>query len=223
MPVPYVDASDRRGAAHVVIFDLDGVLVASAPVVEASWSRWAGERGVEWDALLPVLHGRPGRELVTEFAPHLDADEEVATITAYELAEEHALVAVPGAGECIAAAPRWAIATSGGRELALGRLRAVGHPIPDVLVSADDITRGKPHPEPYLKAAEKLGAQPDQCLVIEDAPAGIEAARAAGMRVVAVTTSHAAAQLAAADAVYDSMDEVRRAELDTRGQAPRSP
>jgi sugar-phosphatase len=208
---------------RVVIFDLDGVLVQSAPVVEASWSRWAAERGVDWDALLPVLHGRPGRELVTEFAPHLDADEEVATITAYEMAEEGALRAIAGARECIEAAPRWAIATSGGRELALGRLRAVGHPIPDVFVTADDITRGKPHPEPYLKAAEKLGAEPDQCLVIEDAPAGIEAARAAGMRVVAVTTSHAAAQLAAADAVYDSMDEVRRAELDTRAREPRSP
>ena len=122
---------------EAVIFDLDGVLVESAPVVEASWSRWAGERGVEWDALRPVLHGRPGRELVSEFAPDLDAEAEVATITAYEMAEEGALRAIDGARECMAAAPRWAIATSGGRELALGRLRAVGHPIPDVLVSAE--------------------------------------------------------------------------------------
>jgi sugar-phosphatase len=208
-----VDAPDRRGAALVVIFDLDGVLVESAPVVEAAWSRWARERGVDWGALRPGLHGRPGRELVAEFAPALDAEGEVATITAYEMAEEDRLRAIPGARECIEAAPRWGIATSGGRELALGRLRAVGHPIPDVLVSADDITRGKPDPEPYLKAAAALDADPGDCLVIEDAPAGITAARAAGMRVVAVTTSHDSTELAAADAVYGSMDEVRRAEL----------
>ena len=198
---------------EAVIFDLDGVLVESAPVVEASWSRWAGERGVDWHTLRPVLHGRPGRELVSEFAPDLDAEAEVATITAYEMAEEGALRAIDGARECMAAAPRWAIATSGGRELALGRLRAVGHPIPDVLVSADDITQGKPHPEPYLKAAAKLGVAPERCLVIEDAPAGIAAGKAAGMRVVAVTTSHRAEELAAADAVYASMHDVRREEL----------
>ncbi|MBE2318244.1 HAD-IA family hydrolase [Solirubrobacter sp. CPCC 204708] len=208
---------------EVVIFDLDGVLVESAPVVEASWRRWAGERNVDWGALRPVLHGRPGRELVAEFAPALDVEAEVATITAYEMAEEGALRAIPGARECIEAAPRWAIATSGGRELALGRLRAVGHPIPEVLISADDITRGKPDPEPYLKAAAAMNAESDTCLVIEDAPAGIAAARAAGMRVVAVTTSHAPEDLSAADAVYGSMDEVRRAELGTRAPAPRSP
>ena len=196
-----------------MIFDLDGVLVESAGVVEASWGRWAGERDVDWKALRPVLHGRPGRELVSEFAPHLDADHEVATITAYEIAEERSLRAIPGARETIEAAPRWAIATSGGRELALGRLRAVGHPIPDVLVSADDITRGKPDPEPYLKAAAALGVDPGVCLVIEDAPAGITAAKAAGMRVVALTTSHGADELAEADAIYASMDELRRAEL----------
>jgi mannitol-1-/sugar-/sorbitol-6-phosphatase len=189
------------------------VLVESAPVVEASWSRWAGERGVDFGALRPVLHGRPGRELVAEFAPHLDSDAEVATITAYEMAEEHALRAIPGARETIEAAPRWAIATSGGRELALGRLRAVGHPIPDVLISADDITRGKPDPEPYLRAAEALGVPPEQCLVIEDAPAGIAAGKAAGMRVVALTSSHGAGDLVAADAVYDSMLALRRGEL----------
>lgn len=198
---------------EAVIFDLDGVLVESAPVVEASWSRWAGERGVDWSALRPVLHGRPGRELVSEFAPDLDVEAEVATITAYEMAEEGSLRAIPGARECIEAAPRWAIATSGGRELALGRLRAVGHPIPDVLVSADDIAQGKPHPEPYLQAAAALGVAPEACLVIEDAPAGIAAGKAAGMRVVAVTTSHGAEELAAADAVYASMADVRREEL----------
>jgi len=198
---------------EAVLFDLDGVLVESAGVVEASWGRWAEDRGVDFAALLPVLHGRPGRELVSEFAPDLDVEAEVATITAYEMAEEGALRAVPGARECVEAAPRWAIATSGGRELALGRLRAVGHPVPDVLVSADDITRGKPDPEPYLKAAAALGVPPERCLVIEDAPAGIAAGKAAGMRVVAVTTSHRAEELSAADAVYTSMDEVRREEL----------
>lgn len=198
---------------EAVLFDLDGVLVDSKAVVEAAWRRWSGERGVDFDALLPVLHGRPGRELVAQFLPHLDADLEVPVITGYEVAEEAALRMIPGARETIDAAPRWAIATSGERALALGRLRAVGLPIPEVLVSADDITRGKPDPEPYLKAAAALGVAPEQCLVIEDAPAGIAAGKAAGMRVAAVTTSHRAEVLTAADAVYRSMDDVRRREL----------
>jgi sugar-phosphatase len=210
-----------------LIFDLDGVLVDSTAVVERAWRRWADERGIGWDAMLPRLHGRPGREVVAEFAPHLDALEELVTVDAYELADTDAMSVLPGALDLIElAGPEWAIVTSGGHALATGRMDAVGIPRPPVLVTAGDVTQGKPHPEPYLQAAGKLGVDPARCLVVEDAPAGVEAAQAAGMRVFAVATTHSPDVLAAADAVFATTDDVNRylrASRDTRGPAPRSP
>jgi sugar-phosphatase len=207
-----------------VIFDLDGVLVDSTAVVERAWRRWADERGIAWDAMLPRLHGRPGREVVNEFAPHLDALEELVTVDAYEMADTDTITLMPGALELIElAGPRWAIVTSGGYELATGRMDAVGIPRPPVLVTASDITQGKPHPEPYLKAAAALDVDPRACLVIEDAPAGVEAGKAAGMTVYAVASTHAPEVLTRADAVFGSTDAVRRALLDTRAPAPQSP
>jgi sugar-phosphatase len=207
-----------------LIFDLDGVLVDSTAVVERAWRRWADERGVGWDAMLPRLLGRPGREVVNEFAPHLVAHEELVTVDAYEMADTDAMSVLPGALELIElAGPQWAIVTSGGYELATARMDAVGIPRPPVLVTASDITQGKPHPEPYLKAAGMLGVDPSECLVVEDAPAGVEAARAAGMRVYAVANTHAPAVLADADEVFATTEAVTRALRDTRGPAPRSP
>src|SRR3954470_752025 len=192
-----------------LISDFDGVLVDSTPVVERAWGRWAGERSIDFEAMLPRLHGRPGRDVVREFAPHLDPDAEIVVIDAYELSETGAITVMPGACALIeAAGPRWAIATSGSRPVATARRGAVGLPVPPVLVTASDITRGKPHPEPYLKAAAGLGADPAGCLVVEDAPAGIEAAKAAGMRVLAVATTHDAALLGGADEIYGSTADV---------------
>jgi sugar-phosphatase len=196
---------------NTLIFDLDGVLVDSTAVVERAWRRWAGERGIAWDTMLPRLHGRPGREVVGEFAPHLDALEELVTVDAYEMADTDSMAALPGALALIElAGPRWAIVTSGGYELATGRMRAVGIPTPPVLVTASDITRGKPHPEPYLKAAAALKVDPSTCLVIEDAPAGIEAGKAAGMRVYAVANTHEPDVLGHADRVFASTEAVTR-------------
>ena len=211
-----------------LISDFDGVLVDSTPVVEAAWSRWAGERGVVFETMLPRLHGRPGIDVVREFAPpHLIADEELAVIDEYELAGTDDITVMPGARELIeAAGPRWAIATSGSHPVATARLRGVGLPIPPVLVTASDITHGKPHPEPYLKAAAQLGVDPGDCVVVEDAPAGIEAARAAGMYVIAVANTHGAAVLGDAHAIHASTADAipaLRALLGTRGPAPRSP
>ncbi len=210
-----------------LISDFDGVLVDSTPVVEAAWSRWAGERSIVFETMLPRLHGRPGRDVVREFAPHLDADEELVVIDEYELAGTDDITVMPGARELIeAAGPRWAIATSGSHPVATARLRAVGLPIPPVLVTASDITHGKPHPEPYLKAAAQLGIDPGECVVVEDAPAGIEAARAAGMHVLAVANTHDAAVLGDAHAIYATTVDVipaLRALLGTRGRAPRTP
>jgi mannitol-1-/sugar-/sorbitol-6-phosphatase len=207
-------ATDHRTApSHAaVIFDLDGVLVDSTAVVERAWRRWSEKHGVDAEALLAVAHGRPSREVIAEFAPHLDAQAESDWLDASEYEDATGLAPVPGAAACVAAVQDrpWAIATSGGRTLARGRLEDAGLPVPDVLVTADDVRNGKPDPEPYLRAAEGLGVAPADCVVVEDAPAGVTAARRAGARVIAVTTTHAAADLGEADALCASMDEVRR-------------
>jgi mannitol-1-/sugar-/sorbitol-6-phosphatase len=201
-----------------IVFDLDGVLVDSTEVVELAWRRWADEQCVSIDDLLAVAHGRPAREVVQAFAPHLDGDHESKRLDAWEVEASGGLAAMPGAEKCVAAAARgpWAIVTSGAWELATGRLRAVGLALPPVLVTADDITMGKPHPQPYLRACEKLAIPASECLVIEDAPAGITAAKRAGMTVVAVKTTHAAAALQEADVVLESMHDVheRLSEID---------
>jgi sugar-phosphatase len=208
-----------------VIFDLDGVLVDSTAVVERAWKRWAGEHGIAFEAaMLPRLHGRPGREVVREFASHLDPDAEAARLDCYETSDPAGVALMPGALECIAlAGEQWAIVTSGGYELATGRMAATGIPRPPVLVTASDITQGKPHPEPYLKAAAQLGVDPAACVVVEDAPAGIEAARAAGMRVLAVATTHDREVLGRADAIYATTADVVRAWRDTRAMESRCP
>ena len=195
-----------------VIFDLDGVLVDSTAVVERAWRRWAVAHDVSATDVLAVAHGRPAREVVRAFAPHLDAEAEAALLDESEAADSTGLLAVPGAAACVSVVRGgpWAIATSGGRPLALGRLAAAKLPVPDVLVTADDVRAGKPEPEPYLRAAEALAISPGDCLVIEDAPAGVLAAKRAGMAVIAVCTTHVAAQLADADVVCSGMPEVRR-------------
>ena len=202
------------------------MLVDSTGVVERAWARWAAEQDVSFQAMLPVLHGRPGRELIREFAPHLDAVAEAEKVDRWESEDPGGVTAVPGSAECIAIARTrpWAIVTSGPREHATARLRAVGHPLPPVFVTADDVTHGKPDPEPYLKAKDQLGISDG--VVVEDAPAGIAAARGAGLRVLAVTTTHKALALQDADRVLPSMHEVSRilrAELGMRARETRSP
>src|SRR5947207_1525706 len=120
------------------------------------------------------------------------------------------LAMIPGALECVGVARRgpWGVVTSGGRELAGQRLAAVGFPAPEILVTGDDVERGKPDPEPYLRAASVLGVPAAQCVVVEDAPAGVLAGKRAGMTVLAVTTTHPADALDQADRVFSGMDEV---------------
>jgi mannitol-1-/sugar-/sorbitol-6-phosphatase len=190
-----------------IVFDLDGVLLDSTEATERAWRRWADERGIEPGGFLPTIHGRPSREVIGEHAPELDAAAEARRLDALEEAGE--LKAFDGALECIELAQQgpWAIVTSGdGR--AGARLRDAGLPVPEVLVTADDVTNGKPDPEPYARAAEALGVAPGECVVVEDAPAGITAAKRAGMRVIAVTTTYDADALGEADVVVGSMREV---------------
>jgi mannitol-1-/sugar-/sorbitol-6-phosphatase len=190
-----------------VLFDLDGVLVDSARVVERAWRKWAREQAIRADDILAVAHGRPAREVVRIFAPHLDAEQQALRIARHEARDAGGLAAMPGADECVSIARRgrWAVVTSGGRKLAVGRLAAAGLPVPDVLITADDITSGKPDPEPYQRACRELSVPAAQCVVVEDSPAGILAAKNAGMTVLAVTTTHEASSLLHADLVFSTL------------------
>jgi mannitol-1-/sugar-/sorbitol-6-phosphatase len=186
----------KRFDCSAVVFDLDGVLVDSTAYVEQQWRRWATSRGLQPEPFLRVCHGRRALETIRMAAPHLDAEAEVrAFVPLEESAAE--LGPLPGALRLLTALPAgtWAVATSGSRAVATSRLRRAGLPVPPVLVCAEDVTRGKPSPDAYLLAARSLGCPPEQVLVVEDAPAGIQAARTAGMAIIGLTTTHPAGLL----------------------------
>ena len=186
-----------------LIFDLDGVLVDSTPCIERQMRRWADRHTLDAPAVLKLAHGRRTVETIRLVAPHLDAEVEAAAIEAAEAADTDGVLAMPGARALLAALPAtaWAIATSNSRRTAIMRLQHTGLSIPRVLISAESVQQGKPHPEAYLAAAEQLGVDPRRCVVIEDAPAGISAARAADMLVLALLGTHAAHQLRQAHVV----------------------
>jgi mannitol-1-/sugar-/sorbitol-6-phosphatase len=189
-----------------VLSDLDGVLVDSGAEVERVWREWAAEHGLDPDLVARGSHGVPARGVLERVAPHLNHAEEIDRIE-----RRHAETggrALPGAAELLARAH--AVVTSCSPELAAARFDASGLTAPAVLITSDLTARGKPHPDPYLAGASALGADPADCLVIEDAPAGIAAGRAAGMTVWAVTTTHAPEELTAADRVVATLDEVRQ-------------
>lgn len=193
-----------------VLSDLDGVLVDSTASVLRSWDRLAAELDVP-PAAVHGNHGRPARQLVeTLVGPGRVADG-LRRIEQIEVADAPGLEPVPGARELLGgpAGTRCAVVTSGTRAIADARLRAAGLAPPEVLVTADDVRRGKPDPEPYLLAARRLGVAPGRCLVLEDAPAGIAAARAAGCSVLGVLGTVPAAELARADLVVDGLDRIR--------------
>ena len=204
--------AEARPRAHLsaILFDLDGVLVDSLRVVERAWRRWAREHDLPAADVLAVVHGRTAREVVGIFTPHLDAAEQALRVGSYETEHRGELAVLPGASECVGLARRgrWAVVTSGARTLATTRLRAVGLPVPDVLITADDVTLGKPDPEPYRRAAAALGVPEAECVVVEDAPMGVLAAKRAGMTVLAVATTHAPAALGQADLVFPGMADV---------------
>jgi sugar-phosphatase len=193
-----------------VLFDLDGVLVDSTHSVERQWRLWATEIGVNAEQVLEIAHGRRTLEVVQLLKPDLDADSEVIRLEAREAEDVEGVVVMPGAAELLASIPaeRWAIVTSGTRHLATSRLQLAQLPIPHVLVCGDDVINGKPHPEPYLKGAQLLGVDPRECLVIEDAPAGIAAGHAGNMKVIALTSTYAAQELRGADAVITDLSQI---------------
>jgi sugar-phosphatase len=183
--------STRMIRCKAVLFDMDGTLVDSTACVERVWRNWAMRRGVDVDALMAVAHGRQNPEVLQLVAPHLDVEAESAALVDEEERCREGIVAVAGAAQLLSALPtdRWAIVTSAWQRLAEIRLACAQLPVPPVLVTADDTPRSKPHPDGYLEAAARLGAEPSECLVIEDAHAGIEAGRAAGMTVLGIATT----------------------------------
>jgi mannitol-1-/sugar-/sorbitol-6-phosphatase len=200
--------TDRRFAA--VIFDLDGTLVDSTPAVTRSWSIWAAEHGIAPEELLK-LHGVPAAGVVRAVLPEQRHETALARINELELADVGDIELMPGAAEALnaLAGSARAIATSCTRPLATARLRSAGIPLPKVLITADDTARGKPNPDPFLAAARGLGLEPSQCLVVEDSPAGVQAARAAGCASLAVGTTVEVSELAAADCVVTDLTAVR--------------
>jgi sugar-phosphatase len=204
----------KRFECGAVVFDLDGVLVDSARYIEDQWRRWAQSKGLAPEPFLRACHGRRALETIRLAAPELDAEAEIAAFVP-ESADPGAMEPIEGAARLLRDLPAgtWAVATSGTRNSATGRLLAAGLPVPGVLVCAEDVLRGKPAPDVYLMAAVKLGVQPGRCLVVEDAPAGIQAARSAGMRVIALTTTHPSAELDA-DAGASSLAAVHLGRVD---------
>ncbi len=177
---------------QAVLFDMDGTLVDSRAVVERIWRDWAAAHGRDLAAILADSHGRRTVDTLRPFAPAgMDVEAEAQNLEALEIADTAGIVAIAGAAELLARLPgyRWAVVTSASRELATRRLTAAGLPIPAIMVTAEDVTQGKPDPEGYNKAAQLLGTTPDQCLVFEDAPAGIEAGLRAGSDVIAITAA----------------------------------
>jgi sugar-phosphatase len=187
---------------QAMLFDMDGVLVNSTDVVSRVWRRWAIAHGFDPDAVVRAAHGRPSIDTVRDFLPHADSNAENLEVERQEIDDLEGVVAIPGAPELVSSLPanRWTVVTSATRPLAEVRLRAAGIPIVSTMITSGDIQRGKPDPEPYLKAAARLGYAPEDCVVVEDAPAGIRAGKAAGARVIAFPTTSKRAELEAAGA-----------------------
>jgi len=195
-----------------VLFDLDGVLIDSTPAVTRVWRQWALEHGFDPGEVVARVHGRPSLATVREYLPNADHAAENCEIERREMQDADGIITLPGARELLLQIPakRWTIATSCTRPLAEVRLRAAGLPVPERIVTSTDVTLGKPHPEPFLKAAAKLGFPASDCVVVEDVPAGIRAGKAAGARVIAFRTTVEESELrsAGADFVLDNCADV---------------
>jgi mannitol-1-/sugar-/sorbitol-6-phosphatase len=187
---------------RALLFDMDGVLVDSTPAVARVWTAWANRYGLKPAEVVRQAHGRPSIATIRELLPSADHDAEDLAIQKAEIEDLADVVAIPGTIELLTALPadRFAVVTSATHALAVVRLRAAGFAIPKHLITSSDIQRGKPDPEPYLRGAQILGLSPADCVVIEDAPAGIQSGKAAGSRVLALRTTTADPALRAAGA-----------------------
>jgi mannitol-1-/sugar-/sorbitol-6-phosphatase len=194
-------------APAAILADLDGTLVDSVASSERAWGALARRRGLDEDETHRFAMGRPTRETIALLVPEDERVAEQAKVDEDEVEDGDSVVAYPGAAELLAGPIPIAIVTSGSTALATARLRGAGLEPPAVLITADSITRGKPDPEPFLLGAKGLGVEPSRCLVLEDAPPGIESGLAAGMSVVAFRTTHPDAEIERATVVLDSLAE----------------
>jgi sugar-phosphatase len=196
-----------------LLFDLDGVLIDSTPAVARVWARWATEHGLNPEEVVGRAHGRPSLTTVSEYLPNSDHEAENREVERREIADIEGVIPLPGALDLLASLPenRWTIVTSCTRSLAEVRIKAAGLPLPKKLITSNDITHGKPHPEPYLKGASILGFPVSECIVIEDAPAGIRAGKAAGAKVIAfrTTVQEPALHEAGADWIVNNCADIR--------------
>jgi mannitol-1-/sugar-/sorbitol-6-phosphatase len=204
-----------------LLIDLDGVLIDSTPAVARVWTQWSLEHGLDPDEVVAHAHGRPSVTTIREFLPHSDYEAEDREVERREINDLGGVVPLPGALELLASLPadRWTIVTSGTRALAEVRIRAAGLPLPRTFITASDVVHGKPDPEPYLKAASILGFISSDCVVLEDAPAGIRAGKAAGARVIALRTTVAEPLLrdAGANWILNNCTEVRLESASSHG------
>jgi mannitol-1-/sugar-/sorbitol-6-phosphatase len=187
---------------------MDGVLISSIGSVVRSWRRWAKLYGVPDAESFEVPHGMRARDIIKTMRPDIDLKEAVRVIEDMEVEDVADLRVLPGVKTLLESLPleRWAIVTSSTRRLLLARLGAAGLPVPERIVSGDDVERGKPDPEPYRRGAELLGLRPEECVVVEDAPSGVRAGKQAGCRVLGVLGTHSAEDLHEADWVVGSLE-----------------
>ena len=196
-----------------LLFDMDGVLVSSTHGDERCWTRWAAHHGLSQIFNLRRTHGRRAVDIIREHFPNLTADsisEHLAQLDSFVKEEQSGTTAYPGAVQLLASRPsyRWAVVTSASEKMMRSRLVAAGMPIPKHSVGGDSVSAGKPHPEGYLRGAGLLTRPPQECLVIEDAPAGVRAGKAAGCQVLAVASSHRLSELQEADWIVASIDQI---------------
>ncbi|MGA7239449.1 MAG: HAD-IA family hydrolase [Bryobacteraceae bacterium] len=197
-----------------VLFDMDGTLVDSTSVVERAWGWWAARHKIPLEAVLLFSHGRPAIATLEHFLDRRDHAKELEELAHYEEEQVEGILAVPGASQVLHGVKNhpWAIVTSAWRTLAEARVTAAGLPLPKVIVPVDEIRNGKPHPEGFLLAAERLGVRPAECLVFEDTRPGIEAGLSAGMQVVGLLTTVPAHQLAHRPLIRDFRDVTIKAD-----------
>ncbi|MEO6918427.1 MAG: HAD-IA family hydrolase [Collimonas sp.] len=187
-------SSALNGRYSAFLFDMDGTILNSIAAAERIWGKWAHRHGLDVAAFLPTIHGARAVDTVARLAlPGVDPETEASGITQAEISDVEGIIEIPGAAIFLRSLPaaKWAVVTSAPKALAIERMKAAGIPVPDVMVTAEDVSAGKPNPDCYLLAASKLGVGVSDCLIFEDAPVGIAAGEAAGATVVVVTSTHA--------------------------------
>ena len=193
-----------------LLFDMDGVLISSLGSVERSWQTWAEGHGIDVGETIKTAHGMRAIETVRVLRPDADHTAELKVIEDLEIGDTEGLEVLEGVASILQSLPQkfWTIVTSATERLARSRLAFAGIPVPQHIITADMVTHGKPHPEPYLRGAKILGLAPADCIVIEDSTSGAKAGQAAGCKVLATTFSHTVDQLAAADWIVESLARV---------------